>query len=254
MRPARALAVMALLACAPAWARADPLGSGIERFFKGDLDGAVNDWVASHESGNRTGRELARLGLKILAKDTLQSGDALAARVYIAHGLELSPADTELEALFASAEADSPFQRGSQTRSLDSSAQRESLIRRVLELDLERRAKPVEGKPPRQPMVGELFGKRDKLDVDELLASLASAESAAAARAKVSAAWHKKRARFRYEQGLSAYYAGDYGSAADHFRQALRLDPALKAAKIGLASCEALGGKRASGTSAPTVP
>jgi hypothetical protein len=70
----------------------------------------------------------------------------------------------------------------------------------------------------------------------------------AADRGKLSAAWRRRRARYSYDQGLPAYYGGDFETAARAFSRALELDPSLDGARAGMKGCRAALAKEGAGS------
>lgn len=237
MRSLALLVVSALLAAQDGSAL---LGSGVQKFFGGDLAGAAGDWASAHAGGQPEAGELAVLSLTILCKDALRRGDQASALRHGAHALEVAPQDAGLKALHALAER----ARG-RKKEIDSSAEQDRLVARVLKLDLTT-PQLAPGPEPRagsgsDTLLRQMLEDDKTFDLPRLLKAVREDEETmrAADQAKLSRAWRRRRARYSYEQGLPAYYAGDFEAAEGLFRQALELDSGLEPARTGLKGCAA---------------
>ncbi|MBI4348208.1 MAG: hypothetical protein HY553_15310 [Elusimicrobia bacterium] len=227
------------------------LAMGCDKFFAGDLSGAADDWALAHARGQREAGNLAVLALTVLGKEALKGGDYLSAAVHATHGLEVSPSDAVLSALFRLAEDEKRFKKRPDPKSLDASVEQEKLIARVLRIDVAspRLSPGPTGEPEAsgsQALLRQVFAEDKDFRLDRMLRAVQQDEDAlrAADRARLSRAWRRRRAKYSYQQGLPAYYSGDFETAAKWFREAAALDPNLKEAKAGLKGCEAALGQR----------
>ncbi|HBL18093.1 MAG: hypothetical protein A2X36_11245 [Elusimicrobia bacterium GWA2_69_24] len=127
---------------------------GFDRFFEGDLEGAVESWQSARAGVPKhvVLDGVILLGLKVLVKEELQSYDFLVSGMRVKQARALAPEDEDLDYLATMAarggNASRPWS-ARQLQYLDASAERESLINMVMMLDLRQkgRAEEKKGRP-----------------------------------------------------------------------------------------------------------